>query len=40
MLEELLPSYTDVHDPSLFVSARLSGSPITREGVKYGRLPR
>ena len=26
---------TDGHDPSLFVSVRLSGSPIARDLVKY-----
>ena len=26
---------TDGHDPSLFLSARLSGSPIARDLVKY-----
>ena len=29
------PSDTDGHDPSLFVSVRLSGSPIARDLEKY-----
>ena len=29
------PSATDGHDPSLFVSVRLSGSPIARDLEKY-----
>ena len=29
------PLDTDGHDPSLFVSVRLSGSPIARDLVKY-----
>ena len=32
------PSDTDGHDPSLFVSVRLSGSPIARDLEKYNEV--